>query len=130
MLNKSRNILKISGILVLVSTSIFACKQRKQRKLKEKEAQKQDVIQEVKEAKDSTPSLFVIPKPDTTIAKIPINVLYVKSCGVCHEPYPKERYNAVSWGHILDSMQMRAHISDPNKADLYRFLTGDTLKLD
>lgn len=117
------NIIKISGILVLISTSIFACKQRKQRK--QEQINKQEEITIVK--KDT--AVIVIPKTDSSLSIIPINLFYIKSCGVCHDPYPKEKYNATSWGHILDSMQKRAHISDIDKSDLYTYLTGDTLEL-
>ena len=116
--NKLTQIIKSIGILVLISTSIFACKQRKKRVSQEKE-----IVVPIETTK--------VNKIDTPLKSaphiIPISELYVRSCGVCHQAYPKEKYSNESWGHILDSMQKRAHISNADKYDLYVFLTGDTL---
>jgi hypothetical protein len=117
--NKLKQLLQTLGILVLLSTSIFACKQRKKAVEQEKTV--------------TAPIKKVDPKIDTAVALVPhiisISELYVRSCSQCHEAYPKDKYSSESWGHILDSMQKRAHISDMDKSDLYTFLTGDTLRI-
>ena len=117
--NKLKRFIQTLGILVLLSTSIFACKQRKKAV-----EQEDEVIAPIKKTN---------PKTDTAVTQmphiIPISELYVRSCGQCHQAYPKEKYSNESWGHILDSMQKRAHISNIDKADLYTFLTGDTLRI-
>lgn len=52
--------------------------------------------------------------------------LYVSKCNGCHQLFPKQKFDPVQWGAMLNKMQKRAAITDIEKEQIFLFLTEKT----
>ncbi len=49
--------------------------------------------------------------------------LYENNCAKCHSLYEKSEFSKEDWKSILVDMQKKAHISDSEREEIYKYIT-------